>query len=524
MKQFTGLVLSVSFSFGALAQAPAPVAPVGGGAANQVRQNLIIPGVSMPVVQMGSEFNLTDTNLTHLIDAQMQNYFRRQADDAKFLTDQVRDIESKFIAYQNGIINNKLIVMVANSESTGKFPTVDDVIALRVQAADAEGLIRARISSLRAIKEAELPSAHVMVTQNRDVEIPPHLNLYLNKVADHYDEQLNKIQDFINAQKYSVVDKIGKRIDAQGFSIAKGQATLLSKEERKARIATIKALKSSISDAYPSQNALSLDLAEQVKGILNMQGAQERYRWSNEEDVAARDKAVARIRKTCLYRSYTRLKFRQSIGTLMVKYKKMPANFEYLKFTPNQFIDDIVSAPVRTQGQEEIATENFRNFARLARVRQGQADTFFIGTALWAWDAVRGYKTFAQVGMAVFQMLYLDAAEDLSLNTGEGIQNFALDFTKRYLANDQMKTEVENEVCSIDESRKCANGRNADMGFIQDTNVIGKAKDVMLAMREVLPNVQQAIDLQKTLDELDRVESSAVFQKANDNVDDVFKN
>ncbi len=180
----------------------------------------------------------------------------------------------------------------------------------------------------------------------------------------------------------------------------------------------------------------------------------------------------------------------------MIKYKKMRANFEYLSYNPTDLIESITSQPVRNQKQVEEAVENFRSMARLTKVRQGQADTWLIGNALWAWDAVRGYKTMAEVGMAVYQMMYLDALEDLSLMTGEGVQNFDLMFTKdlpqvRGLVGD------ENEICTIDESVACDSGRNASLGVTGGSNITELVRKAFLPMQGVLACISTAANLSK---------------------------
>jgi hypothetical protein len=491
---------------------------------NNLRQNLMIPGLSMPLMTTGpqSDINITETNIGQLMDAAMKEHFRVRIEDAKFFKEQLQQLETSFLKLNNLVTGTgaHTYTQMVNDSVNGNYPKSDEFLKVRSEIVNMERAIKVKIGTVRAFNSGALPSARISVSQSKDVEIPGQYNLNFNPIADFYDGQFKLVEEYINGQSLFFFDKLGKRIAVTGVNFDASGITLLLEKDIKEKQREIKLMKSNGADAEVAQDALTKELIAFVKLVLQLNGTDTRFRYNPKAEVADRDQKLARLQEGLLFKSYQRLKYRMPVGTFFVRYKPLTLNRDELKFDPKDYIENFLDVSVRRRDQEEETVTNFTRAVFSGSLRRGEEQSFLIGSVLHSWDFLRGWNTLSKVGLEIFRLLYADAKEDLSMNTGDGVENFEQTFQQRYLSNPENKARVLTSLCSIDPDKvKCPNGKNASLGQIDNQGSFrGLTQKAIMDTNVRAAVLKQANDLQITLDEMVGLQKSGVGQQIDDNL------
>lgn len=499
-----------------------------------VRNQVLIPGVNLPMMQAGPEttVNVTETNIARLMSEQMKEFFRVRKEDGIFLKEQLVALEKKLVEY-NGLVyatgtgGKKSYSDLVGLSLTNKFVSLQDFVAVRGQILEARRAIEARLATLRGLSAA-LPSARVEPLKDKSVEIPAQFNIDFANMAKSYEEQLKVVDTYLNSQQVILRDAANNLVTTNGVDLDRSKMTLIGPNEAEAEQNRINTELKGGQLARDKQDAHTTDLIELTKTLLEIRGVGERFRLSNKDVENNRDAAVARLKEGMLAKSYMRLKYRIPVGSFNVTYKPTKFNLSELTFHPKDYINKFSDLPVRNQDQAERALRSFETMVMAGSLRRGEENTFLIGSLLWGWDAIRGWNTLSKTGLQIFRMLYADLKEDIMMMTGEGVESFQEQFKTRYTSNDPAeRAKMMNAICSIDSEKKCANGQpSASLGQINGGTLLGKAREAYRQTQNFAGRLQAAQKAQVALDDLQGLRGGEIGQKLENNtsiIDEMFR-
>lgn len=432
------------------------------GAQEATARPAIAPMVVQPVqtFQPGPDgrLNYSYSDVTKLITGQTQEWFKQREDDRKFLEKSVQDIVDAYNKIYTNIYTNKLMKMSQESMVNASNPIpVNDFLALDREYKAAREVYVARMDGIKAIPEGGLPSANMIVTENKSQEIPPWRSLDVTKIIAEFNDKLNNLDQQINALQFRVADIMNVQQVVNGFNIDYSQLTLIKPEDRDAARARLNNLRNLSLALQKQQDLFTGFLVKSAKLYVSQFGEKEQYRWRNEADMQAAKDAYSRIAEMFWVRSYERMKYGMPQGGIDMKYKKQWLKIEELMMNPSQFVDfgtiqsDGEYLSVRTQNDLENVQENIRQNARVADHRAtlgGSVSPIAIAANLWT--TLTGRKAQLETASMVLKLITADIHEEILVVSAGGRDKMVDYYTNRYYSTPEAKQAARKLECEYD--------------------------------------------------------------------------
>lgn len=424
----------------------------------------IAPMVVQPVqtFQPGPDGRLAYSyaDVTKLIDSATQKYFEQRESDRAFLETSVKNIVDQYNEIYAKIYIEKLTraSQMSLSNALQAIP-VDQFLELDREYKLAKEVYLNKVAGIQSIPKGGLPSAQIVVTENKSMDLPAWRSLNVDPIVNQFTGKIKELDAAVNALRFKVKDIMGIQQEVTGFNIDYTKLTLIRPEDRMIQQDNINKLKHIPILVSTRQDTFTGQIVKDAKVYVTQFGANERYRYRDDKDLASAKKVYDRVAQAFWARSWLRMKYGIGLGSFNMNYTKRWFNIEELMKSPSDFIDfgavdertGEYKSAVRSEDKLLNVMENIRLNAQVADHRATVGGSYSpLALATYLWTFVKGERALLETASMVLKMIEADVNEELLVTSGNGQTKMKEYYIGRYYLNPDAKKKAREFECAFD--------------------------------------------------------------------------
>ena len=444
-----------------------------GGAWAQQRTTggVVVPGVGIPMVtaQPGA-YEIRNTDTTPLLQQILSRVAQVQDSDRKYLEDTVQAVNTAYGEYMRLIISGELKQM-SDSSQLGNMVPAEQYLSVVNRINEARLAFDSKIFALTSVSQGALPSAQQVEVAGTQQTLPGYRQMNFQPLLNFYQQRIEAVS--LVGRNYGLKIALPRNQGVQiiapnsGLALAgRLEVALLTADEIRALQRQAENLMTPSDELERLSDSQSNELKRLILAFVTNYGTSERYRFRDNADREARDRAFTDIVNAFWSRSYLRAKYGVRIGAVQpAQYQKRWANIEI--FTAStEALRNFRQERALTETELANALENSRNTlelldARSKEIFSGNASMLVRAQSLLTF--LGGHTQTAEALLMIHRLIAADIQEEMSLTQGGGLQRLFNFYQTRYQSTEENRTYYRTLRCGMDPGTQgCETGSFAD--------------------------------------------------------------
>lgn len=448
------------------------LAPMGTSAwAQQRPAGAVVPGVGIPIVtaQPGA-YEIRNTDTTPLLQQVLSRIAQIQDSDRKYLEESVQAVNTAYNEYMQLIISGEL-KQLSDRSQLGNMVPAEEYLRVVNKINEARLAFDSKIFALTSVSQGALPSAQQVDVAGTQQSLPGYRQINFQPLLSFYQQRIEAVT--MVGQNYGIKIALPRNQGVQIIAPNSGQTlagrlevALLTADE----IRTLQRQAEDLMTPTEELERLSDSQANELKRLIlafaTNYGTSERYRFKDQADREARDRAFTDIVNAFWARSYLRAKYGVRIGAVQpAQYQKRWANIEVF-MASTEALRNFRQERALTETELANALENSRNTLELLDSRSkeifgGNASLLVRAQSLMTF--LGGHSQTAEALLMIHRLIAADIQEEMSLTQGGGLQRLFNFYQTRYQSTEENRNYYRTLRCGMDPGTQgCAAGSFAD--------------------------------------------------------------